>query len=61
MWCGSIEALVVSCRYGLVKTLGLYVNTLEYMELLNRIILIDVWKLDTLLSIMLVNRRQFSK
>ena len=33
--CGSIKALVVRCRHGLVNTLGLYVNTLEYTELLN--------------------------
>ena len=36
--CGSIKALVVRCRYRLVNTLGLYVNTLEYTELLNGII-----------------------
>ena len=38
MRCGSIEALVVRCRCGLVNTLGLYINTLEYTELLNGLI-----------------------
>ena len=38
MWCSSIKALVVRWWYGLVNTLGLYVNTLEYTELLNRLI-----------------------
>ena len=38
MWCGSIKALVVRCWYRLVNTLGLYVNALEYTELLNRLI-----------------------
>ena len=40
IWCGSIKALVVRCWYRLVNTLGLYVNTLEYTELLNGLILI---------------------
>ena len=38
MWRGSIKALVVRCQYGLINTLGLYVNTLEYIELLNGLI-----------------------
>ena len=26
------------CQYGLINTLGLYINILEYTELLNRVI-----------------------
>ena len=38
MWPSPSEALVVRCQYCLISTLGLYVNTLEYTELLNRLI-----------------------
>ena len=37
IWCGCIKALVVRCWYRLINT---YINTLEYTELLNRLILI---------------------
>ena len=44
MCCGSIEALVVRYRYGLVNTLGVYVNRLEYTELLDGLFLIGYMK-----------------
>ena len=49
---GSVGALAVRCRYGPVNTLGLYVNTLEYTELFNGLILDRVygsWTLSSLL------------
>jgi len=52
MLCGSIEATKVRCRYGLVNTLGLYVNTLEYAELLNRLIFDSAYGSLTLSSIL---------
>ena len=36
-WCGSIKPLVVRCQCRLINLLGLYINTLEYTELLNEL------------------------
>ena len=43
---------MVRNRYGLVNTLGLYVNTLEYTELLNRLIFDRVYGSETLSSLL---------
>jgi len=50
--CGSIETMKVRCQYGLVNTLGLYLNALEYTELLNGLIFDSTYGSLTLSSIL---------